>query len=82
MAWRRSNSIRTVPDAATTGDDARDIREHPAAKPVDAGSARPCTVHLPDGEGMFIYGTSHALPSRGVPLIVIAGREYGPVARR
>ena len=41
------------------------------------GREGPYTVHLPDGEEAFIYDAAMRYRSEGVPLIVLAGREYG-----
>jgi aconitate hydratase len=40
------------------------------------------TVHLPDGEKMTIYEASEKYRNEGVPLIVIAGKEYGSGSSR
>ncbi len=40
------------------------------------------TVHLPDGERMDIYDASMRYQQEGVPLIVIAGKEYGTGSSR
>ncbi len=40
------------------------------------------TVHLPDGEQMFIYDASMKYQQEGVPLIIIAGKEYGSGSSR
>jgi aconitate hydratase len=40
------------------------------------------TVHLPDGEGMFIYDASVKYQKEGVPLLIIAGKEYGTGSSR
>jgi len=40
------------------------------------------TVHLPDGAMMTIYDASALYQEEGVPLIVIAGREYGSGSSR
>ena len=40
------------------------------------------TVHLPDGEQMTIYGASVRYQQEGVPLLVIAGKEYGSGSSR
>jgi aconitate hydratase len=40
------------------------------------------TVHLPDGERTTIFGASERYRSEGVPLIVIAGKEYGSGSSR
>ncbi len=42
----------------------------------------PYTVHLPDGEEQFIYDAALRYQAEGVPLIVIAGREYGSGSSR
>ena len=35
------------------------------------------TIHLPDGEEMWIYDAAMRYRDEGVPLIVIAGKDYG-----
>jgi len=40
------------------------------------------TVHLPDGEQMFIYDASMRYQAEGVPLMIIAGKEYGSGSSR
>jgi aconitate hydratase len=40
------------------------------------------TVHLPDGEQMFIYDASVKYQQEGVPLVIIAGKEYGSGSSR
>ncbi len=46
------------------------------------GKEGPYTVHLPDGEEAFIYDAAVRYASEGVPLLVIAGREYGSGSSR
>jgi len=46
------------------------------------GTEGPVTVHLPDGEQMTIYDASVKYLREGVPLIVIAGQEYGSGSSR
>jgi aconitate hydratase len=46
------------------------------------GQEGPLTVHLPDGEPMFIFDASERYRAEGVPLIVLAGREYGSGSSR
>ncbi|MFI5255463.1 MAG: aconitate hydratase AcnA, partial [Candidatus Limnocylindrales bacterium] len=41
------------------------------------GREGPYTLHLPDGEEAFIYDAAMRYRAEGVPLIVLAGREYG-----
>ena len=40
------------------------------------------TLHLPDGEQMSIYDAAMRYQAEGVPLIVIAGKEYGTGSSR
>ncbi len=42
----------------------------------------PYTLHLPSGETTFIYDAAMRYIADGVPLIVIAGREYGSGSSR
>jgi aconitate hydratase len=42
----------------------------------------PYTVHLPDGEATTIFDAAMRYASDGVPLIVIAGKEYGSGSSR
>ncbi len=40
------------------------------------------TLHLPDGERMFIYDAAMRYREEGVPLVIIAGKEYGSGSSR
>ncbi|MGH2607706.1 MAG: aconitate hydratase AcnA, partial [Tepidiformaceae bacterium] len=40
------------------------------------------TIHLPDGEQMSIFDASERYRAEGVPLIVLAGKEYGTGSSR
>jgi len=40
------------------------------------------TIHLPDGEQMSIFEASERYATEGVPLVVLAGREYGSGSSR
>lgn len=40
------------------------------------------TRHMPDGEQMFIYDASVKYKANGVPLVVLAGKEYGSGSSR
>ncbi len=40
------------------------------------------TVHFPDGEKMSIYDAAMRYKQEGVPLVVVAGREYGSGSSR
>ena len=46
------------------------------------GSEGSWTVHLPDGEKMYIYDASVKYREEGVSLLVIAGKEYGSGSSR
>jgi aconitate hydratase len=46
------------------------------------GKEGPFTVHLPDGGEAFIYDAAMRYRAEGVPLLVIAGREYGSGSSR
>src|SRR5213595_2698799 len=46
------------------------------------GTEGPVTLHLPDGEQLSIYDASVKYQAEGVPLIVLAGREYGAGSSR
>jgi aconitate hydratase len=47
-------------------------------EPVEGGM----TLHLPDGEQMSIYDAAMRYAEEGVPLVVIAGKEYGSGSSR
>ena len=40
------------------------------------------TKHLPDGEVMSIYDAAMHYQSEGVPLVIVAGKEYGTGSSR
>ena len=40
------------------------------------------TQHLPDGEQMYIYDASIRYQQEGVPLLIVAGKEYGSGSSR
>jgi aconitate hydratase len=46
------------------------------------GKEGPYTVHLPDGETTFIYDAAMRYRDEGVPLVLIAGKEYGSGSSR
>jgi aconitate hydratase len=46
------------------------------------GKEGPYTLHLPDGEEAFIYDAAMRYRDEGVPLVIIAGREYGSGSSR
>ncbi|MCJ7710809.1 MAG: aconitate hydratase AcnA, partial [Chloroflexi bacterium] len=46
------------------------------------GKEGPYTVHLPDGEQTFIYDAAMRYRDEGVPLVIVAGREYGSGSSR
>ena len=50
--------------------------------PLVEGKEGPYTVHLPDGDEGFIYDTAMRYRREGVPLAILAGREYGSGSSR
>ena len=46
------------------------------------GKEGPYTVHLPDGDEGFIFDVAMRYAAEGVPLAIIAGREYGSGSSR
>src|SRR5579862_7249279 len=42
----------------------------------------PWTTHLPDGKEMFIYDAAMEYNQEHVPLLIIAGKEYGSGSSR
>jgi aconitate hydratase len=46
------------------------------------GTEGPWTAHLPDGRQMFIYDASLEYKREGVPLLILAGKEYGSGSSR
>ena len=46
------------------------------------GTEGPVSVHLPDGEQMSIYDASVQYQAEGVPLLVLADKEYGSGSSR
>jgi len=46
------------------------------------GREGPYTLHLPDGEEMFIYDAAMRYRADGIPSVVVAGREYGSGSSR
>ncbi|MGZ9276767.1 MAG: aconitate hydratase [Candidatus Limnocylindrales bacterium] len=46
------------------------------------GKEGPLTVHLPSGDEGFIYDTALRYQAEGVPLVALAGREYGSGSSR
>jgi aconitate hydratase len=47
-----------------------------------AGTEGGVTVHQPSGEQMFIYDAAMRYQAEGVPLVVVAGEEYGTGSSR
>jgi len=46
------------------------------------GKEGPYTVHFPSGDEMFIYDAAMRYGADGVPLVLLAGREYGSGSSR
>ncbi len=49
---------------------------------IVAGAEGGVTRHMPDGEGMSIYDAAMKYRDEGVPLVVVAGKEYGTGSSR
>ena len=64
------------------GHDARHLRQHPVAQPAGRGKGRP--VHRPPAVGRrgLHLRRSMRYQAEGVPLLVLAGREYGSGSSR
>ena len=53
------------------------------AQPAGARAPRAASPrHLPDGEPMSIYDAAMKYQAEGVPLVVLAGKEYGTGSSR
>ena len=83
-ARRRPARVQLLrrPARPPRGDDARHVRQHPAAQPAGRGKEGPYTVHLPDGEAASSTTSRCATAAEGVPLGILAGREYGSGSSR
>src|SRR5450755_1146042 len=46
------------------------------------GKEGPFTVHLPDGVESFIFDAAERYAADGVPLVILAGKEYGSGSSR
>jgi aconitate hydratase len=46
------------------------------------GTEGPWSLHLPEGEQMFIYDASLLYRQEGTPLLILAGKEYGSGSSR
>jgi aconitate hydratase len=47
-----------------------------------AGTEGNLTVHLPDGERMSVFDAAERYRAEGVPLVILAGKEYGSGSSR
>ena len=84
-ARRRAAGLQLLRLAARQprGDDARDVRQHPPAQPAGARHrGRRDAATCPDGEQMSIYDAAMRYLEDGVPLVVLAGKEYGSGSSR
>ena len=60
----------------------RHLCQHTAENELVPGVEGSWTRHMPDGEKMFIYDAAMKYKSEDVPLLVIAGKEYGSGSSR
>ena len=84
-ARRRAEGLQLVRRAARQprGDDARHVRQHAPQEPAGARHRRRrARRYLPGGEVMTIYDAAMKYQAAGVPLMVIAGKEYGSGSSR
>ena len=84
-AGRQAVRLQLVRRAArqSRSDDARHVREHPAAQSARARHRRRMDdVSDPAARLMTIYDASMAYQAAGVPLLVLAGKEYGSGSSR
>ena len=85
-ARRRAPRLQLLrlPPRQPRGDDPRHVRQHPAAQPARArhrGRRHP-QLHLPAASRRSIYDASRAYQAAGIPLVVLAGKEYGSGSSR
>ena len=89
--WLVANGVRPDrvqllrdPARQPRGDDPRHVRQHPASATRSAGGVEGgVTVHLPDGDARLdLRRRRRATAAEGVPLIVLAGKEYGSGSSR
>ena len=83
VAQARLQLLRLAP-RQPRGDDARHVRQHPAAQRAavgrdELGGRR---HRSPDGEQLSIYDAAMAYIAEGTPLVVLAGKEYGSGSSR
>ena len=72
-----------LPPRQPRGDDPRHVRQHPAAQPAGARASRAASrVNHLTGEQTTIYDASVAYQEAGVPLVILAGKEYGSGSSR
>ena len=72
-----------LPPRQPRGDDPRHVRQRPAAQPPRPRARRergPCIC--PSGEETTIFEAAERYREEGVPLVVIAGKEYGSGSSR
>jgi aconitate hydratase len=63
-------------------DGPRDVCKHSHQEQAVEGVTGGFTRHLPDGEQMTIYEAAEQYRDEGVPLLVLAGKEYGTGSSR
>ena len=67
------------------GDDPRHVRQHPAAQPAARTASRaatPATSPRPARRRRTIYDAAQAYAAAGMPLVILAGKEYGSGSSR
>ena len=81
VAAGRLQLLRRAPRQPRS-DDARHVRQRPPAQPARAGHRRRLDAYQPDGDVMTIYDAAMKYKEAGVPLVVLAGKEYGSGSSR
>ena len=83
-AWSKRLQLLRLAARQPRGDDPRHVRQHPAAQPAGAGRRGRLHAQLTArGEPQTsIYDAAEAYAAAGVPLVVLAGKEYGSGSSR
>ena len=82
MAARRLQQLRRAA-RQPRGDDARHVRQHPPEEPAGARRrGRRDEASCRRASSMFIYDAAMKYQNEGMPLVVLAGAEYGTGSSR
>ena len=83
-AWSGAARLQLLrlPARQPRGDDPRNVRQHPAPQPSGPRAEGGFTRHLPDGDADDDLRGVEPTRHDGVPLVVLAGKEYGSGSSR